>query len=55
MTSLKLLHRYADGRPIWVNMDKVIFVDTTAHGTELVTPSISLYVKESPSEVTSNV
>ena len=53
MTNLKLLHRYADGRPIWVNMDKVVFVDTTAHGTELVMASMSLYVKESPSEVTS--
>ena len=53
MTNLKPFHRFTDNCIIYVNMNKVVYINATpTHGTKLATDTMTIYVKESPSEVT---
>ena len=50
---IKQLHRFSDGKTVYVNMDLVLLIEPTAYGTHIVMPNASVYVKETPSEVVS--
>ena len=48
---IKQLHRHTDGKPIYVNMDQVMTVEHSAHGTMITMRDALIYVKEKPEEV----